>query len=259
MRCWLLVVLALACSHPSPALAEPADEAQPQPSNPTPDFLFGRPLGSFGIRTGWVINRSSSDWYDFVSSQLTLNHSDFNRPAIGAEGAVTVSRRMDVVFGFDYGQSTTASEDRRFVDNNRLPIEQSTVLRQTNLFGGVKFALTQRGRQVSQLAWVPRSMVPYVGAGAGAVYFQVKQFGDFVDYTDLSVFSDVFEATGWSPSAHVAGGVDLRLLRRMFLSLDGRYVWASGDLGRAWVGFDPIDLSGFRMTAGINFVFEGAR
>ena len=52
---------------------------------------------------------------------------------------------------------------------------------------------------------------------------------------------------------------DIRLLRRLFLTVDGRYLWAKGDLGRTWVDFDPIDLSGFRMTAGINFKFEEAR
>jgi hypothetical protein len=91
------------------------------------------------------------------------------------------------------------------------------------------------------------------------VWFQVRQTGDFVDYVDYSVFSDVFEAKGWAPSAHVSGGVDVRLLRRLFLTVDGRYVWAKGDLGRTWVDFDPIDLSGLRMSAGINFKFEEAR
>jgi len=73
------------------------------------------------------------------------------------------------------------------------------------------------------------------------------------------VFSDVFEAKGWTPSAHVSGGVDIRVLRKLFLTLDGRYVWAKGNLGRTWVDFDPIDLSGFRMSAGINFMIEEAR
>src|SRR5689334_3205330 len=257
MRYWLLVFLTLAVT--TPAVAAPADEAQPQPSNPTPDFLFGGPKGSFGIRAGWLVGRDASDWYHFVTDQLTLTNSDFNRPTITTEGAITLTRRLDLVFGVDYGQSTTNSEYRRFVDNNRLPIEQTTVLRETNISAGVKYALTERGRQVSRLAWVPRSLVPYVGGGAGAMWFQVKQTGDFVDFVDLSVFSDVFEAKGWAPSAHVFGGVDLRLLRRMFLTIDGRYVWAKGDLGRTWVDFDPIDLSGFKMTAGINFVFEEAR
>ena len=257
MRFWLLVFVALSLT--TPAIATPADETQPQSSNPRPDFFFGRPHGSIGIRGSWIVGRAGSDWYDFVTDQLTLTNGDFNRPAIGTEGAVTIAPRLDIVFGVDYGQSTTNSEYRRLVDNNRLPIEQTTLLRETNISAGVKYALTERGRPVGRLAWVPRSFVPFVGAGAGAMWFQVRQNGDFVDYLDYSVFRDVFEAKGWAPSAHVFGGVDIRLLRRMFLTLDGRYVWARGDLGRTWVDFDPIDLSGFRMAAGINLIFEEVR
>lgn len=251
----VLVALSLA----SPAIAGPGDEAQAQPPNPTPDFLFGRPRGSIGIRGGWTVGRAGSDWYQFVTDQLTLNNGDFNRPAIGTEGTFTLTRRLDLVVGYDYGQSTTNSEYRRLVDNNRLPIEQTTVLRESTISFGVRYALTERGRQISRFAWIPRSIVPFVGGGGGATWFQVRQDGDFVDYVDYSVFSDVFEAKGWSPSGFVSGGAEIRLLRRLFLTLDGRYLWAKGDLGRTWVDFDPIDLSGFRMSAGINFKFEEAR
>jgi hypothetical protein len=268
MRFWLLVIFVLGVA-PTPALADPgespqragapADEQQSQPLNSTPDFLFGRPRGSIGIRGSWLLGRGSSDFYDFVTDQLTLNKGDFNRPSIGTEGAVTIGRRFDIVFGVDYGQSTTNSEYRHLVDNNRLPIEQTTVIRDTQITGGVKYALTDRGRPVGRLAWVPTSFVPFVGAAAGAMYFQLRQSGDFVDYVDYSVFPDVFEASGWAPTVHVFGGVDYRLLRRLYLNVEGRYIWASGDLGRTFVGFERLDLAGFRMAAGINFVFEEAR
>src|SRR5262245_42526356 len=257
MRVWLAILTALSLA--APAMAASDDEPQPQPNNPTPDFLFGRPRGSVGIYSGWFIGRAGSDWYDFVTDQLTLKNGDFNRPDIGFQGSFTLTRRLDLLIGWDYGQTTTSSEYRRLVDNNRLPIEQTTVLRDSSLSFGVKYALTERGRQISRFAWVPRSIVPFVGGGAGATWFQVRQNGDFVDYVDYSVFSDVFEAKGWAPSAHVSGGVDVRLLRRLFLTLDGRYVWAKGNLGRTWVDFDPIDLSGFKMSAGINFMIEEAR
>jgi hypothetical protein len=97
--------------------------------------------------------------------------------------------------------------------------------------------------------------VPYVGAGGGAYWFQLKQRGDFVDFVDLSVFGDVFQASGWTPSAHVFGGTDIQLYRRLFLSLEGRYIWAAGNMGAEWVDFDPIDLSGFRIGTGINVLF----
>ena len=266
MRFWLLVLFAFALITPErveagePQRGGTADsEAQSQPTNSTPDFLFGRPRGSIGIHGSWFLGRASSDFYDFVTDQLTLNKGDFNRPSIGTAGAVTIGRRFDIVFGVDYGQSTTNSEYRHLVDNNRLPIEQTTVIRDTQIMAGVKYALTDRGRPVGRLAWVPKSLVPFVGAGAGAMYFQLTQSGDFVDYLDYSVFPDVFEAKGWAPTAHVFGGVDYRLLRRLYLNVEGRYIWASGDLGRTFVGFERLDLAGFRMAAGINLVFEEAR
>jgi hypothetical protein len=53
----------------------------------------------------------------------------------------------------------------------------------------------------------------------------------------------------------VFGGVDVRVFRRLYLTVDGRYLWAAGDLGREWIDFDPIDLAGFRLSAGFNVVF----
>jgi hypothetical protein len=58
-----------------------------------------------------------------------------------------------------------------------------------------------------------------------------------------------------TPSAHIFGGVDIRVWRQVYMSLDARYLWAAGDLGRDWIDFDPIDLTGARVSAGLNFVF----
>ena len=255
MRVWLPVILVLLMS----GAANAGEQDPPPPPRPAPDFLFGRPSGTLGLRVSWLSNRSGSDWYDFVTDQLTIDRKNFNGPGIGTDLGITISPRLDVMVGFDYSQSTTASEYRRFVDNNRLPIEQSTLLRGANFSGGLKFALTERGREVGRLAWVPRKVVPYIGAGGGAMWFQVRQNGDFVDYVDLSVFTDVFESSGWAPTAHAFGGVDVRVLRRAYVTFDARYTWASGNLGPDWIDFDPIDLSGLRLSAGINFIISEVR
>jgi len=256
MRAWLPLVLVLLSA--GGAHAGPEEQDQP-PSRPAPDFLFGRPSGTIGLRVGWLASSAGSDWYDFVTDQLTLERRNFNAPGIGTDVGITLARRVDLLVGLDYNQTTTPSEYRRLVDNNRLPIEQTTLLRRVNLTGGVKFALTERGREVGRLAWVPRTLVPFVGAGAGAMWFQVRQSGDFVDYIDFSVFSDVFESRGWTPTAHVMGGVDVRVLRRAYATFDARYTWASGDLGPDWIDFEPLDLSGLRLSAGINFIISEVR
>ena len=221
----------------------------------TPDFLFGAPHGSIGLRGTWTFATAGSDLYDFVTNELTVDKSDFNMPGIGFDVAYRLTRRLDGQFGFEWGKNTTASEYRDYVDNNFLPINQTTSLKVIHLTGSVRFALTDRGHDVSRLAWVPRRVVPYVGAGGGVVYYDFAQSGDFVDFVDLSVFPDVFRSKGWAPSAHAFGGVDVRLFRGLYGSVEGRYTKATAKLGADVVDFDPLDLSGFRLAAGINLVF----
>jgi hypothetical protein len=47
----------------------------------------------------------------------------------------------------------------------------------------------------------------------------------------------------------------VHVLKRMNVTIDGRYLWANADLARDWIGFEPIDLAGFRMSAGVSFIF----
>jgi hypothetical protein len=230
----------------------PTSTAQPEPN---PDFLFGRPKGSLGIRSGWAFARTGSDLFDFVESQLTIGRSDFNAPALAVDIGAVASSRVDVLFGFDYSRATINSEYRHLVDNNRLPIAQRTRMQQLNLSTSAKIALIPRGREVGRLAWIPRPVAPYVGAGAGFVRYTFEQSGDFVDVVDLSVFGATLRSSGWTPSLHVFAGADIKLRRRLFLTGEARYLWAKAPLGQDFTGFDRIDLSGARVTAGLNLLF----
>lgn len=242
---------AQAVSTPPDALAQDAAQS----TRRTPDFLFGRPRGSLGIRGSWLFASAGSDLFDFVRNQLTIDERDFDAPAIGADLAIAVHPRVDAVFGIDFSRTQTASEYRDYVDSNRLPITQDTRLTQVNLSGSARLALLPRGHEVSRFAWIPRAVTPYVGAGAGFLWYAFQQDGDFVDFLDLSVFSDSFRSNGWTPSAHVFGGVDTKIWRRLFLTVEGRYAWASAELDRDFSGFDPIDLDGLKVAAGINVLF----
>lgn len=258
----LMLVLALAAAAASPAMGQErqSDEALQRPpvaavGGGTPDFLFGRPDGWVGIRTGRLFSRAGSDWYGFVTDQLTIDRDDFAATDLSADIGVTLSRRADIVAGLGFTSSAIGSEYRRFVDNNRLPISQQTRLRTVGLTSSVRMALWDRGRQIGQLAFVPRRVVPFVGAGGGALWYRLEQAGDFVDFVDLSVFDARFESRGWAPTLHVLAGVDVRVARRLNVTVDGRYQWAAATLNSTWVDFDPIDLSGVRVTAGVNVVF----
>jgi opacity protein-like surface antigen len=245
------------------ALLVPAQgAAQDQPRAPAPpagtsapDFFFTPPVGSLGLRGNWVFARAGSDIFGFLTRQLTLDRGDFRAPGLAADLGIAISPRLDVVVGFEFASVSPASEYRDYVDNNRQPIEQTTRLSTMHLTGSVRYALTPRGQAVGRLAWVPRRVVPYVGAGGGLAWHRFAQRGDFVDFVDLSVFQDSFTSSGWSPAALGYAGVDLQLYRRLFAAIEGRYVWSSATLGRDFVDFDPIDLAGFRTSVGISVLF----
>lgn len=243
----------------SAVAAQPAMSASAMQSGSSsrsaPDFLFGRPHGSIGVRGSWMFASAGSDLFDFVQQHLTIDKKDFNGPVFGLDAAVMVTPRIDVVFGFDASQAGTQSEYRDFVDNLLLPINQETTLKERSLFGSVRFNLVPRGHSVSRFAWVPRAVTPYVGAGGGALWYRFEQNGDFVDFADSSVFSDYFSSSGFTPSLHVFGGADLRLYRALFLTFEGKYVWARATLSNDFIDFDPIDLGGFRLSTGINVLF----
>jgi hypothetical protein len=254
----LAIALGLVLSIPAVSLAQSSaasQGSQPRTASGSPDFLFGRPRGNLGVRGSWLFARAGSDLFDFVEDQLTIERKDWNGPAFGMDVGIVLTPRVDIVGGFDLGQAGVQSEYRRFEDTAGLPITQETRLKQRHIFGSVRFNVLPAGQPVSRFAWVPRTVTPYVGAGAGALWYEFEQFGDFVDFVDLSVFTDRFSSSGFTPSMHVFGGADVNVYRALFVTVEGKYVWADATLDSDFIDFEPIDLAGFKLSTGIRLVF----
>lgn len=264
--CTALILLA------APAFAGGQDQSsssqQPGvvlPSNP--DFMLGRPHVSIGMRGNWLISSAGSDIFDFVTEHLSIEKSDFNAATFAMDTGVALTPHLDVVFGFDMAQKEIESAYRGYSETVRgstttIPIQQITELEQLHLTGSIRFAVLPRGRQISRLAWIPRTIVPYVGGGGGATRYSFSQVGDFVDFATanqaagtFTIFTDAFRSNGWAPSAHAFGGADIQVYKRLYLSLEGRFTWVHAELDQDFIDFEPMDLGGFRFGAGLNFVF----
>lgn len=244
MRTFTLVGAFVAALLPVNAVAQDAD------------FLFEQPRFSTAARGSWIFARASSDIFTFVEENLTIEKRDFSTPAVATEFGVALSPHVETLFGFEYSKAGVSSQYRGYTRRSTGgPITQHTSLETIGVNGSVKVALLSPGQRIGKLAWVPRLITPYVGAGGGVIKYDFTQEGAFVDFVDLAVFEDVFTGQGWTPSAHVFGGADVRLSRRVFLSVEGRYQWAAGDLGSSFAEFEPIDLTGFRASTGINIRF----
>ena len=240
--------------------------AQRRAAPPEPDFLFGRPRFSIGIRGLLHRARAGSDFYDFVNEELFVRRSsdddhknpnhgllNFDAPGIGFDFGLGVTSRLDVRIGVDYAKSLNESELRDFIGEDGLPFTQRTELSQVELRGESVLALAPRGRAIGQYAWIPSRVVPYVGAGLGFARYDLVQAGEFVD--DLGYFEDAFGSKGWGPALYLFGGADVRMSRQVYLNVEVRHVQASAELGPDYERYEPLDLGGLRIGAGVRFAF----
>jgi len=215
-----------------------------------PGFLFRQPRVTLGISATYLVPRASSDLYDFVTRELTLDRSDFVAPGVRGDLAARVAPRVDLLVSVAYGRSETRSEFRDFVGEDDLAIAQTTTLRQTPVTVGARYYLRERGRAVSRFAWVPARWNAYVGAALGRTWYRFEQSGEFVDTGSLDIFFDTFTSSGSGGTLQVLGGAEVGLNNLLLLTGEARYQWADAPLGNDFVDFDDIDLSGLQLSLG---------
>jgi hypothetical protein len=221
-------------------------------------YMFHAPDGRLTLRAGYDHANAHSDIFDQSVSLLTLKRGDFSGMTVGAEAAFSVGSRFDISADLSYSHKSKGSEYRNLIDNNNLPIEQNTSFDRVPLTVNARFYLVEPGRSIGKLAWIPSKVVPWVGGGAGYMYYKFHQTGDFVDYQNNNVFNtdsnDRLHSEGWTGMYQAMGGADISLSPRVALRLDSRYVWAKAPLSSAFSGgYDKIDLSGVQGTLGLTY------
>lgn len=218
-------------------------------------YLFGTPNNTFTIRTGYDAAFANSDLWSFVTNELTVKKGDFGGAMIAGDYGFRLSPQVDGTLGFGYSRSVAHSEFRDWEDNNNLPIQQQSEFTRIPLSVGLKWYLEPRGRSVGKYAWIPARFSPYLGGGAGTMWYKFRQAGDFIDFQTTNVFYDEFSSSAWAPLVNAYAGGDITINPGMALNLEARYSWAQGSLSNDFAGFNRIDLSGVSVTAGLTFRF----
>ena len=236
----LLVALLFGC-HDAASAQEGAD-----------GFLLKAPVGAVSFRGGTNRANAGSDVFAFVTKELTLDRADFRAMAFVVEGGARITPRLSWMVGTSIASSAAPSEFREWLDNRDLPITQTTSLFRLSFAASLKAYLKAPGQAVGRFAWIPARYAPYVGGGAGVMRYDFKQDGDFIDFATFKVFYDKYHSGGVRPMAQAFGGVDISLSPRVALTTEARYEWARAPLDSDFSGFDPIDLSGVSVTAGLS-------
>ena len=216
-------------------------------------YLFHAPEARITLRGGYALASARSDIFDDAVTNLTLSRRDFSGLAAGVEVGVTMADRWDISVDASYSRASKGSEFRHFIDNNNLPIEQTTLFERVPIMASIRYYLTPPGRAIGRLAWIPAHAVPWVAAGAGTMFYKFEQKGDFVDFRTSNVFPSTFTSSEWTPALQGAGGFDVSFTPTLALTTEARYIWARGSVTQdfAGSGYNKVDLSGVQATVGL--------
>lgn len=217
-------------------------------------FLFEQPTFRVGVHAGYMFARAGGAVLNHARDQLTLGGRDFDASSLGIEFAIRGSERFDFALDFRFSRSDVRSEMRDWVDPDNLPIEQTTTFTRIPVTLSTRFYLWDRGRAISQFAWIPAKWAPFVGAGAGLTWYRFEQTGDFVDITTLDILNLTIESNGGATTAHAFAGVDISISPRFLWTLEGRYAIGQARTGDSF-DYDNLDLGGFRATIGFTVRF----
>lgn len=199
-------------------------------------------LGYFALRGEDA--RTAGDVLVENRSFLAFNLKDFNSASFGGEWLVGLGDYVEAGVGLGYYRRTVPSVYDGFVSGDGSEIEQDLKFRIIPITATVRFLpLGRRGL-----------VQPYIGGGLGLYRWRYSETGEFVDFTDLSIFRDRFVAEGTDAGPVVLGGVRLAVGSRVTTGGEIRYDSARGTLGEGFLT-DTIDLGGFSFLATVNLKF----
>ena len=243
-RLWLQGVFGLAVA--AAVLAPQAAQAQITRVSSSSDQkqAIGFNLGYFALRG--ADSRVNGDVLFTDLESLAFDIKDFNGFTFGGEYLVGVGDYLEVGAGVGYYQRTVPSVYRNFVNTNGAEIEQDLKLRV------IPFSATARFLPIGR-----KGVAPYVGAGIGVFNWRYTETGEFVDFSDNSVFPNRYKADGTAVGPVILAGLRAPVGPAITVGGEIRYQKAEGDTKPAETGLldNKIDLGGWTTSFTMHFRF----
>jgi hypothetical protein len=181
-----------------------------------------------------------------------LGKGDFDGVYGGIEYNQVLADYVEVGLSFDGYSKTHDTSYRDYVRPDGSEIRQSLKLTMMPLGLTVRLLPTSKRNKV----------VPFVGGGVDAVFYQYEEWGDFIDFYDPTypIRPDNFKSDGTAFGLHAVGGLRVYLNHDFAIAGEGRYQWASDEMGDDFSPNEPglvnkIDLSGWSFTVGLHVRF----
>jgi len=175
---------------------------------------------------------------------LSFDVKDFNSGSIGIEWLLPFGEFFEAGVGAAFTSRTVPTVYSDFVNRDGSEIEQDIKLRIAPVTATVRVLPFGRSRAVQ----------PYLGGGVGFFSYRYSEVGDFVDFTDRSVFRDRFVASGTKAGPVALAGIRFPIGDRWSLGGEVRYQKASADLSEEFLG-STLDLGGFHYLGTLRIKF----
>ncbi len=159
---------------------------------------------------------------------------DFNGGTFGGSWNAGIGEHFEASVGLGFYQRTVPSVYREFINDDGSEIAQDFRLRIVPVTATIRV-----------LPFGAAPIQPYFGGGLGLYNWWYSEVGEFIDFTDFSVFRDRFVATGNDVGGVVLGGIRFPFADKYAVGAEVQYHQAKGVVGIDQ-GFleDEIDLGG---------------
>ena len=170
-------------------------------------------------------------------NDLLFEIGDFSGFTFGGEWLYGIGNYIEVGAGLGYYQKTVHSIYRDFTHDNGSEIAQDLKLRIVPILATARFLPLGRGAAIE----------PYIGAGVGFFNWKYSEAGEFLDFSDDTIFRAQYSADGTAVGPVVLGGLRVPIGDAFTTGVEFRWQKAEGDINLVDTGLigDKIDLGGW--------------
>jgi hypothetical protein len=205
-------------------------------------------FGSVRFRLGLFEPTGDPQYWEEKFNVWTGSAADLEDVVLGVDYLWRSSGNSGVLFGSSFYNGDITQGYREWVDADGNDVLHTTELDMWDFYAVYIYRLGGRGSTVT----------PYIGGGAGFVYWELSENGYFIDFDDpdnpVVVRADYW-ADGWTWEGLAVAGLDVSLGYQWSFILEGRYRWSDDELAGDFAGFGTLDLSGPEVSAGFAWNF----
>ena len=170
-----------------------------------------------------------------IASTLFFRFKDLDGATVGADYLVSFGDFIEAGVGASYFARTVHSVYDQMVNTDGSEIRQDLRLSIVPLSATIR--LLPFGRR--------RSIEPYIGGGVAAFLWRYSETGEFVDFTDDSIFRSRYVGKGTAYGPVAVFGARFNFERRLGFGVEVKYQKAEGKLSLDQFYGDRIDLGGW--------------